>query len=225
MRCRLLRVENYFPRALNRLFSYVIRYKISIALALLAMLGAGAASSLIALLLGKLTDIGFYKQEPWIIIAAPVGLIFIAALNGGSMLASNYLLAKISQSVMQTLRRALFARMLRWPAVAYQKNPSGLVASKFINEANFALSSAAKSAIILVRDSVQTVALTVILVYHNWLLALATLCLAPLIAWLLKWISRKMKSVMFSSQQNVATLLARLKETYEAERLIKISGP
>ena len=63
-----------------------------------------------------------------------------------------------------------------------------------------------------------------ILVYHNWILALATLCLAPLIAWLLRWISRKMKSVIFSSQQNVATLLVRVKETYEAERLIKISG-
>ncbi len=218
------RLRTAFSPGLRRLAGYLPQYKWSVLLALVAMLGAGAASSLIALLLGKLTDIGFYKQESWIIIAAPVGLIFIAALNGGSMLASNYLLARISQSVMQTLRRALFARMLHWPAVAYQNNPSGLVASKFINEANFALSSAAKSAIVLVRDSVQTVALTVILVYHNWLLALATLCLAPLIAWLLKWISRKMKSVMFSSQQNVATLLARVKETYEAERLIKISG-
>lgn len=188
------------------------------------MIGAGAASSLIAVLLGKLTDIGFYQQEPWIIIAAPVGLIFISALNGGSMLASSYLLARISQSVMMTLRRELFARILRWPATAYQNNPTALIASKFINEANFALSSAAKSAIILVRDSVQTVALVVTLIYHNWLLAIAALCLGPVIAKLLRWISQKIKSVMFSSQQNVATLIMRVKETYEAERLIKISG-
>ena len=189
---------NHFPKSLIRLFSYLKSYKTSLLLVLLSMIGAGASSSLIALLLGKLTDIGFYKQEPWIVIviAAPVGLIFIAALNGGSMLASNYLLARISQSVMQTLRRGLFARMLRWPAVAYQNNPSGLVASKFINEANFALSSAAKSAIVLVRDSVQAVALTVILVYHNWILALATLCLAPLIAWLLRWILKTVESTL-----------------------------
>lgn len=188
------------PQSLVRLAGYLLPYKWMIALALLAMIGAGAASSLIALLLGKLTDIGFYQQQPWIVIAAPVGLIFIAALNGGSMLASNYLLAKISQSVMMTLRKVLFSHMLRWPAVAYQRNPTGLIASKFINEANFALSNAAKSAIVLVRDSVQTVALTVILVYHNWFLAIATLCLAPIIAKLLRWISQKMKSIMFSSQ-------------------------
>lgn len=210
--------------SLQRLARYLVQYKVSIVLALIAMIGAGAASSLIAVLLGKLTDIGFYQQEPWIIIAAPVGLIFISALNGGSMLASNYLLARISQSVMMTLRRELFARILRWPATAHQNNPTALIASKFINEANFALSSAAKSAIILVRDSVQTVALVVTLIYHNWLLAIAALCLGPVIAKLLRWISQKIKSVMFSSQQNVATLIMRVKETYEAERLIKISG-
>lgn len=215
---------NVLSPSLQRLAGYLVQYKVSIALALIAMIGAGAASSLIAVLLGKLTDIGFYQQEPWIIIAAPVGLIFISALNGGSMLASNYLLARISQSVMMTLRRELFSRILRWPATAYQNNPTGLIASKFINEANFALSSAAKSAIILVRDSVQTVALVVTLIYHNWLLAIAALCLGPVIAKLLRWISQKIKSVMFSSQQNVATLIMRVKETYEAERLIKISG-
>lgn len=217
-------IKKPLPYSLVRLISYLSTYKILVCLALIAMIGAGAASSLIALLLGKLTDIGFYQQEPWIIIAAPVGLIFISALNGGSMLASNYLLAKISQSVMMTLRRELFASMLRWPSVTYQQNPTGLVASKFINEANFALSSAAKSAIVLVRDSIQTIALTVVLVWHNWLLALATLCLAPIIAKILRWISMKMKSIMTSSQQNVATLIMRVKETYEAERLIKISG-
>lgn len=36
------------------------------------MLGAGASSSLIATLLGKLTDAGFYNQEAWVVLAAPI---------------------------------------------------------------------------------------------------------------------------------------------------------
>lgn len=188
------------------------------------MLLAAGASSLIALLLGKLTDSGFYETDPGMVLAAPVGLIVIAGINGLSMLMSNYCLGMVSQSVMMTLRRELFSRILRWSVITCQNNPTGLIASKFINEANFALSSAAKSAIILVRDSVQTVALCVVLVWHNWLLAIVSLCLAPVVIKLLRWISQKIKSVMYSSQQNVATLIMRVKETYEAERLIKISG-
>ena len=213
-----------FPPALGRLARYLVPHKRKLFLAVVFMLLAAAASSLIALLLGKLTDSGFYDADPRMVLAAPVGLIVIAGVNGLSMLMSNYCLGKISQSVMMTLRRELFSRVLRWPAMTYQNNPTGLIASKFINEANFALLSAAKSAIILVRDSVQTVALVVIMVWHNWFLAVAAICLGPVIAKLLRWISQKIRSVMFSSQQNVATLITRVKETYEAERLIKISG-
>lgn len=212
------------PSPLRRLLPYLAKHRTTIFGAFLGMICAAGASSLIALLLGKLTDIGFYQKEAWIVIAAPVGLIFIAALNGLGMLTSNYLLAKVSQSVTEELRRELFARILRWPAVTYQQHPTGLIVSKFVNEANFALSNSAKSAIVLVRDSVQVVALTGTLVWHNWFLAVVTLCLAPLIYWLLKSISKKVKSVMAGSQQNVATLIMRVKETYEAERLIKVSG-
>ena len=213
-----------FSPALGRLARYLVPHKKKLCLAVVFMLLAAAASSLIALLLGKLTDSGFYESDPRMVLAAPVALIVIAGVNGLSMLMSNYCLGKISQSVMMTLRRELFSRVLRWPAMTYQNNPTGLIASKFINEANFALSSAAKSAIILVRDSVQTVALVVIMIWHNWFLAVAAICLGPVIAKLLRWISQKIRSVMFSSQQNVATLITRVKETYEAERLIKIAG-
>lgn len=209
---------------LARLFPYLARHRTTILGAFLGMICAAGASSLIALLLGKLTDIGFYQKEAWIVIAAPVGLIFIAALNGLGMLTSNYLLAKVSQSVTLELRKELFARILRWPAPTYQQHPTGLIVSKFVNEANFALSSSAKSAIILVRDSVQMAALTITLVWHNWFLAIVTLLLAPLVYKLLKTISQKVKSVMAGSQQNVASLIMRVKETYEAERLIKVSG-
>lgn len=218
------RNRSFLTPELNRLARYLMPHKRTLLLAVVFMLLAASASSLIALLLGKLTDAGFYETDPGMILAAPVGLIVIAGINGLGMLMSNYCLGKISQSVMMTLRRELFSRILRWPSTAYQNHPTGLIASKFINEANFALSSAAKSAVILVRDSVQTVALVVIMVWHNWFLAVAALCLGPVVAKLLRWVSRKIKTVMQSSQQNVATLVMRVKETYEAERLIKISG-
>ena len=210
--------------SLRRLAPFFASCKAQLALALLSMTVTACASSLLALILGKLTDAGFYKQDPAIVLAAPLGLIFIAALNGFGMLASNYLLGKVSQTVTAELRRRIFSRMLRWPADAYQRNPTGLVASKFVNEANFALSSAAKSAVVLIRDSVQTAALAVVLVYHNWMLSLAALVLAPAIAGLLRFVSTRIKAVLAGSQQNVATLIMRVKETYEAERLIKASG-
>lgn len=207
---------------MRRFFSYVLPFKKRVLLALCAMIASAGASSLMALLLGKLTDAGFYEKDPQIVIAAPLGLVLIAGLNGLGMLASNVLLSGVSQSVMMRFRAEMFSRFMHWPEDAYQRNATGLILSKFVNEANFALSNATKSLIIFVRDTVQVLALTVVLFWHNALLTLVTLLVAPAIVWLLRTISRKMRAVMEGSQESVATLLVRVKEAYEAERLVKI---
>ena len=209
---------------IRRLASYLPKYRWLVGGAIACMVIAAASSSLVASLLGKLTDLGFYDKQAWIIVAAPIALIAVSFLHGGSMFLSNYLLSRASQFLLQELRQQLFAKILRWPATAYQNNSTGLIASKFVNEANVALSKAAKSAVILVRDSLQIVGLSVMLVWHNVSLTVVTLLIAPLIVWLLRTISRKLKDVMASSQQNIATLLSRVQESYEAHTVVKITN-
>lgn len=209
---------------LRRLATYLPKYRWLVGGSVACMVIAAATSSLVASLLGKLTDLGFYDKQAWIIVAAPIGLITVSFLHGGSMFLSNYLLTRASQFLLQELREQLFAKILRWPATAYQNNSTGLIASKFVNEANVALSKAAKSAVILVRDSLQIVGLSVMLVWHNASLTVVTLLIAPLIVWLLRTISKKLKNVMSSSQQNIATLLSRVQESYEAHTVVKITN-
>lgn len=217
-------IQNFFNPNLKRLVGYLTEYRLVIAGAVLCMLSAATTSSLIAVLFGKLTQIGFYDQQPWVVIAAPIGLIFVACLNGGSMFMSNFLLAKVSQSLLFQLREELFARILQWPEQTYQRNLTGVIASKFVNEANVALSNAAKSSIILVRDSLQVVGLICVLVWHDITLTLVTLVIAPVIVWLLKYISAKLRSILAGAQQNVASLLVRIKESYDARQIIKVSN-
>lgn len=188
------------------------------------MLLAATTSSLIAVLFGKLTDLGFYQQQPWVVIAAPIGLILVACLHGGSMFMSNYLLARASQSILYRLREQLFEKILHWSEDVYQRNITGIIASKFVNEANGALSGAAKSAIVLVRDSLQIIGLVAVLVWHDVTLTLMTLLVVPAIVWLLKYVSRKIRGSVAQSQQNVAELLVRVKAGYDARTVVKISN-
>lgn len=209
--------------SLLRLVTYLKPHRGKIAMSLVFMIGAGAASSLIAVLLGKITDVGFYAQEVWIVLAAPVALIFISVLHGGSMFMSNYLLGKTSQAVLVTLRGEIFHKILRWPAATYQQNSTGLITSRFIFSANVSLSNASKSCIILVRDSVQVVALTCVLVWNNWMLAIVSLIIAPMIFMLLRYISKRMRTIMETCQTSFAVVLERVKEVYEGHRLVKLS--
>lgn len=217
------RLKSKLNPSLLRLVTYLKPHRGKIAMSLVFMIGAGAASSLIAMLLGKLTDVGFYDQEAWIVVVAPIALIFISVLHGGSMFMSNYLLGKTSQAVLVKLRGEIFHKILRWPADTYQKNSTGNITSKFIFEANVALSNASKSCIILVRDSVQVVALTCVLVWNNWMLAIVSFIIAPMIFKLLRYISKRMKMIMETCQASFASVLERVKEVYGGHRLIKLS--
>lgn len=224
-------MRNFFKRqyerihpALRRLLGYMPEQRWNMVGAVFFMVLAATTSSLIAVLFGKLTDLGFYQQQAWVVLAAPIGLVLVACLHGGSMFMSNYLLARASQSILFRLRAQLFERILHWPEDVYQRNLTGIVASKFVNEANYALSSTAKSAIVLVRDSLQIVGLISVLVWHDITLTLVTILVVPAIVWLLKFISSKIRGIMANAQQNIATLLVRVKEGYDARTLIKVSN-
>ncbi len=209
--------------ALTRLFRYALPYKWQLVMASIWIVGAASMSSLTATLLGKLTDLGFYEKESWVIAAAPATLIGVTLLYAVSTVMSTYLLTKISQSMLVTLRTELFARILHWPFANYQSHSTGLVCSKFVNEANIALGGAVSAAIILVRDSLQIIALFAVLFWQNWQLTLVALVVGPVGALIMRAISRRTKRIVKASQAAIAGILSRVQESYKAERLVKIS--
>ncbi len=209
--------------ALTRLFRYALPYKWQLVMASVWIVGAASMSSLTATLLGRLTDLGFYEKEPWVIAAAPATLIGVTLLYAVSTVMSTYLLTKISQSMLVTLRTELFARILHWPFSNYQSHSTGLVCSKFVNEANIALGGAVSAAIILVRDSLQIIALFAVLFWQNWQLTLVALVVGPVGALIMRAISQRTKRIVKASQAAIAGILSRVQESYKAERLVKIS--
>lgn len=209
--------------ALTRLFRYALPYKWQLVMASIWIVGAASMSSLTATLLGRLTDLGFYEKESWVIAAAPATLIGVTLLYAVSTVMSTYLLTKISQSMLVTLRTELFARILHWPFANYQSHSTGLVCSKFVNEANIALGGAVSAAIILVRDSLQIIALFAVLFWQNWQLTLVALVVGPVGALIMRAISQRTKRIVKASQAAIAGILSRVQESYKAERLVKIS--
>lgn len=210
--------EKNFKRLL-RLFS---SYKGTIAAAVVAMIVTAGAAAVIALFVGKLTDAGFYEKDPNVIYWAPAALVAIAFLHGASTFASSYLLQCVSQSVIAVLRAKMFENIIRWPAASHQKVPSGIVVSKFINEASNALGTAAEILTSIVRDSLQVLGLLVVLFYQNWQLTLVSLVIAPLIVLILRWVTRRMREYAKKYQLTLGELSGVIQEAIDARYVIKV---
>lgn len=205
-----------------RLFRYLPPYKWLIIGAAAAMVVGGGASSLIALVLGKLTDMGFYDKDPSVIYWAPVALIGISILHGGSQYLSQFLLVRVSQNVLVQVRTLMFERVLHWDNRLIQENKCARIQAKFINEASTALGGAASIMTTIVRDSLQIVCLVCVLIYHNWRLTLLTFVVAPLLAILLRWVNKRIKRLTTQTQNIFGQLIGTLQESYEGQRVVKI---
>ena len=218
------RFLKHFDPDLLRIYRYLLPHKWRIALGAVFMAGEASMSSLTATLLGKLTDLGFYQQEPWVIAGAPAALIGVTLLFAFCTVASSWVMAKVSQTVLITLRTELYDRIMAWPAERYQANPTGTICSKFVNEANVALSGATSSLIVLIRDSLQIIALLCLLFWQNWKLTLVAFVVGPLIVLTLKLIAKRIRLIVKRSQETVGLMLSRVQEAYEAQRVVKVTG-
>lgn len=218
----LTRLKQSIDPNLIRLLQYVKPFKGWLIGSTVFMALSGGMSALIASLLGKLMEVGFYEKETWAIMAAPAALIVVSIFYGLFGFMSSYLLAKVTQGALIQLRTELFRNMTKWPDCAYQNLTSAQIAARFVNEAGAALSQAGQACILIIKDGLSIVCLLFVLFYYNWQLTLITFVVAPLIAWVLKTIKKNVKSMAGKNQKTIAVLLGSIQDAYKANRLIKI---
>src|SRR5262249_47448236 len=145
-------------------------------------------------------------------------------VRGAASFASTLVLNRVSQDVLVNLRAAMFDKLLAWPQWRLEDTPSGIVISKFINEASNALNLAAEVMTTAVRDSLIVLVLLAQLLYYNWQLALVTLTVAPLIAFALRVFSGRLRRIALDNQAMLGDMTRAVQEAHEGARVIKVYG-
>ena len=216
-RSRLLNDPN-----LRRLMRMVLAQRKILAFALLATAVAAATEPLLAKLTGTLTDRALLAGDASSAMWMPLSFVGLVIVRGFGSFASSYLLNRISQGVLVDLRMTMFERMLRWPSSTFENMPSGIVISKFVNEATNALNLAAEVLSTIVRDSLVVVALMGMLIYYNWQLTLVTLVVAPVIGLTLSGFSRRLRSLNLENQAMLGEMTRTIQEAHEGQRVVKV---
>jgi len=207
---------------LRRMIALVRAHPRPLAAALAAMVIAALTDPAIAALTRVLLDRGFYERQAMAGLWVPLAFVGIFLVRGLATYASSYKISGVSQAVLVELRRCMFERLLQWPQATIENTPSGMVISKFINEASNALNLAAEVLTTAVRDSLSVVALLGVLLYYNWPLTLLTLLFAPLVGGILRVFSARLRYLNVQNQQMLGELTRAVQEAHEGSRVIKV---
>src|SRR5262245_32097232 len=211
-----------------RLLSYVRPYAGVFVVALAAMVGAAATDPLFPALMKPMLDGGFTAGKSVSAVLPPamfaLAIIAIFFVRGILSMVSAYAMAWVSNRVVLDLRGEMFARLVRMPTQFFDDHTSGALLSRVAYDVAGVTSAATSVLTVVVKDSVTVVALLAWLFYLNWKLTLIALVTAPLIALVLRQLSRRLRQMARESQRSMGELAHVIEETIECHKVVKVFG-
>ncbi|MBU3576927.1 lipid A export permease/ATP-binding protein MsbA [Polynucleobacter sp. UK-Kesae-W10] len=209
---------------LFRLLSYLRpHYKLFIASILATVVVAGSETSIPALMKPLLDDgfTGKMNHTLWMIPFLLVGLAMVRSL---SQFASNYLLTRMTNNILLTLREQMFSRLMHAKSDLFLKSTASNLINAVVFEVGNALSVMGSLLINLLRDALTVVGLLGYLLYLNWRLTFLVLAIFPVVAFLSNKINKRLRKINRQQQEMTSELAYIVEESSAGHKLVKLHG-
>ena len=123
-----------------------------------------------------------------------------------------YNLRKTGQYAITDMRAALFARVLKLPRGYFDNTPTGVTLSRLTSDLETISDSFVQSIVGLVKDSINTVALIIMMFFINWKLTLIVMIVMPPVMYLTMYVRNKLRAVNLITRSTLARGVGYLQE-------------
>ena len=207
-----------------RLLRYVKPYRKAFALAILGMIATAATEPVFPALMKYLLDNGFQTRNTQLVWMIPVGIVTLFVVRSVFVYTSGYLMTWISSHVVTDLRRAMFAKLLTLPTSYMDHQSAGQIISRLVYDVSHISEAATNALVSIIRELMTALALIIYLLYLDWKLTLITLCVGPLIAFLVRSFGKRMRAASQQSMEAMRETSYVIEETASAQKVIKLYG-
>ena len=207
-----------------RLLGYVKPYWRAFAVSLLGMVVAAATEPLVPALLKPMLDGTFVHKDDTVIKLAPFFIVAIFFVRGLATFVSTYAVNWVGNKVVMDLRDAMFGKLLSLPTRYYDDHATGNLISKLTFDVTQVTAAATTVVTIAVRDSIIIAGLLGWLFYLNWKLTLLTLLMAPVIAYIIRTISHRLRASSRDTQRAMGDITQVIEESVSAHKVVKLFG-
>ena len=191
-------------------------------LGILAMIGYAATETALPALLKELLDGSFVNRDPDAIHRMPLLIVALFVLRGLTDFVHVTALNSVATQVVLSLRTAVFDKLLRLPASHFDREPSAALISKLTYNTQQISPIITVSLITIVKDSLIVLGLLGYMLYQNWQLSLAFFTVLPIIAYVIRSVSGRLRSLSRSQQSSMGSLSHVVDEVITGHREIKI---
>ncbi|MDP2143680.1 MAG: lipid A export permease/ATP-binding protein MsbA [Gallionella sp.] len=207
-----------------RLLTYVKPYWRIFAVSILGMIVVAATEPLVPALMKPMLDGTFVNKDQEMMRLVPIVIILIFLVRGVATFVGTYAINWVGNKLVLDLRDEMFGKLLSLPTRYYDDHATGSLISKLTFDVTQVTNAATTVVTIAVRDSIVVIGLLGWLFYLNWKLTLLTLLMAPVIAFIISTISRRMRSSSRDSQRAMGDITQVIEESVSAHKVVKLFG-
>ncbi|CAN7267230.1 lipid A export permease/ATP-binding protein MsbA [Rhizobacter sp. LjRoot28] len=206
-----------------RIAPYFANSRLGFVLMIVGSLVGAATEPLIPALMKPLFDSGF-KGATFPLWLVPVAIIGIFGVRGLAGLVAQYGLAWAANRGMQSMREAMFRRVMNAQPELFSKHTASSLTNTITYEVQGGATLLVGSVMTLVRDSLTVLALLGYLFYLNWQLTLFVGVLFPTTAVVMRKLSRRLHRLTIEGQKATDELAYVVEENVLAWRIVRLHG-
>jgi len=207
-----------------RLLGYVKPYWRTFAVSLLGMIVVAATEPLVPALMKPMLDGTFVHKDQAMMRIVPVVIIVIFLVRGLATFIGTYAISWVGNKLVMDLRDEMFRKLLTLPTRFYDDHATGSLISKLTFDVTQVTNAATTVVTVSVRDSIVMLGLLGWLFYLNWKLTLLTLLMAPIIAFIITTLSKRMRTSSRDAQQAMGDITQVIEESVSAHKVVKLFG-
>ncbi|MDD2988182.1 MAG: lipid A export permease/ATP-binding protein MsbA [Zoogloea sp.] len=208
----------------RRLLGSLRPYGKVVALSVLAMIAAASLEPVLPALLKPLVDESLIKKNHVAQWQVPLFLMLAFLAKGVAEYAANVSSQWIANKAITDLRQQVFRHQMHLPIPVHQAETGGRMLSRILYDIPQVGAALSNAWIIVVRDTLIIIGLTGYLIYTAWELTLVIVAIAPVVAWLIRVASRKLRGSNQEMQETTGRLTGMVEETLGGVREIKLFG-
>lgn len=208
----------------RRLLHYARRYWLAFALGIIGTMFESGITAGFTWVMKPLLDKGFVARDPVFIRWLPVGIILAFLVRGGAGFMSNYYMAWAGRNVVMRFRQEIFAHLLRLPARFYDNTSSGQLLSAIIYNVEQVAKASTDALVTVVQETCLIIGLIVVMVIVSWQLSLLFLITVPVVAWIARHSSKRMRHLSSNVQTSMGEVTHVAEEAIEGYKVIRTFG-
>ena len=208
----------------KRLWPMISPFKSGLLVAAFALIFNALADSGLIYMLKPLLDDGFGKVDHSFLKMMAFVVVGMIILRGVTNFVSTYCLAWVSGKVVMIMRRRLFKHLMFMPVSFFDRNSTGKLLSRITYDSEMIANSSSSSLVTIVREGAYLISLLVVMFYTSWELTLVLFVIGPIIAVLIRMVSKIFRKLSKNMQDSMGELTSATEQMLKGHKVVLSFG-